>query len=194
MTKHHVIISGTGRTGTTFLVQLLTKLGLDTGFTETTPILPNCNAGLELDIRSPDAPYIIKSPWLCDYLDDVLQDGNITIDHAIVPIRDLFSAAESRRDVKRRTNPADYPAGVPGSLWHAKKPEDLESLLTLQLYKLLYAIAKGSIPLTLLHFPRFVYEPAYLYSTLHFLLRDIRFESFLEAFHATARPEMVHNF
>ena len=32
MAASHVVISGTGRAGTTFLVQLLTHLGLDTGF------------------------------------------------------------------------------------------------------------------------------------------------------------------
>ena len=30
--RHHVIITGTGRAGTTFLMELLTNLGLDTGF------------------------------------------------------------------------------------------------------------------------------------------------------------------
>src|SRR6516164_482379 len=30
--RHHTIISGTGRAGTTFLVKLLTNLGLDTGY------------------------------------------------------------------------------------------------------------------------------------------------------------------
>ena len=29
---HKVIITGTGRAGTTFLMQLLTAIGLDTGF------------------------------------------------------------------------------------------------------------------------------------------------------------------
>ena len=32
MAKRHLIISGTGRAGTTFLVQLLTVLKRDTGF------------------------------------------------------------------------------------------------------------------------------------------------------------------
>lgn len=31
--RPHVVITGTGRTGTTFLVELLTHLELDTGFT-----------------------------------------------------------------------------------------------------------------------------------------------------------------
>jgi hypothetical protein len=62
MSKHHVIISGTGRAGTTFLVQLLTELGLDTGFPDAhSQIFPNCNAGMEYDIRDPKAPYIVKS-------------------------------------------------------------------------------------------------------------------------------------
>jgi hypothetical protein len=55
--KHHVIISGTGRAGTTFLVQLLTALSLDTGFKPgTTPVFAHCNAGMEQDIRKPNAP------------------------------------------------------------------------------------------------------------------------------------------
>jgi hypothetical protein len=32
MMKRHILISGTGRAGTTFLVQLFTALGFDTGF------------------------------------------------------------------------------------------------------------------------------------------------------------------
>lgn len=36
MGKRHIIISGTGRAGATFLVQLFTALGIDTGFTDLT--------------------------------------------------------------------------------------------------------------------------------------------------------------
>src|SRR5258706_14981308 len=75
MTRHHIIISGTGRAGTTFLIQLLTELGLDTGFPKGLTLDLNSRAGMELDIRDPHAPYVIKSPWLCDYLDDVLKEG-----------------------------------------------------------------------------------------------------------------------
>ena len=72
MPRHHIIISGTGRAGTTFLVQLLTELGLDTGFPRAVSQTDaNSNAGMELDIRDIKAPYIIKNPWLCDYLDEI---------------------------------------------------------------------------------------------------------------------------
>lgn len=148
----------------------------------------NCNAGMERDIRAADAPYIIKSPWLCDYLGEV---KDVIIDHAIVPIRDLYSAAESRRDVAKRTDRALYP-NVPGGLWHTEKPEEQEKVLAVQLHKLLSVIAERDIPLTLLHFPRLVEDPAYLYEKLKFL--NIPQQAFGEAFSSTSRPELVHRF
>jgi hypothetical protein len=195
MARRHLIISGTGRAGTTFLVQLLTKLGLDTGVEDIdSAINPNCNAGLESDIRLPDAPYVVKTPWLCDYLDEVLRGGDVTIDHALIPMRELYAAAQSRRHVASTTDPTLYPGGIPGGLWHTDDPGEQETALTHQLYKLLLAIAKHDIPLTLLEFPRLVYEPAYLYRKLAFALGDINYDSFLNVFRAVSRPELVNDF
>jgi hypothetical protein len=84
VTRRHIIITGTGRAGTTLLVQLLTVVGLDTGFSDVTAdVDPNCNAGMEWDLRNPNAPYIVKSPWMCDYLDDLLDQGEVTIDYSL---------------------------------------------------------------------------------------------------------------
>jgi hypothetical protein len=195
MIKHHLIISGTGRAGTTFLVQLFTVLGLDTGFSDLqSAMYENCDAGMEKDIHLPDAPYIIKTPWLCDYLDEVLEAGNRVIDHAIVPVRDLYSAAQSRRDVSSRTDPALYPAGIPGGLWHTNKPEQQEAVLTDELYKLIYTLARRDIPLTLLHFPKLIHDPDYLFRKLEFALPGIGKAEFLEAFQRVVKPELVHTF
>lgn len=195
MAKHHLIISGTGRAGTTFLIQLFTALGLDTGFTDPiSEVLPNCNAGMEKDIRHPDAPYIIKSPWLCDYLDETLVNSDLVIDHAIIPMRDLYSAAQSRRDVTLRADKSLYAGDIPGGLWHTDIPEDQEEVLTNQLYKLLYALAKHDIPATLLYFPRFIHNPDYLYQKILFSLNGIEKEKFLETFQQVAQPELVHDF
>ncbi|MEP0911515.1 hypothetical protein NDI45_11380 [Leptolyngbya sp. GB1-A1] len=91
MPKHHIVITGTGRAGTTFLVRLFTALGLDTGFDDfTSAVHPNCNAGMEWDIHQENVPYIIKNPWLCDYLDKVLESTDTVINYAIVPVQDLF--------------------------------------------------------------------------------------------------------
>src|SRR5437660_11896971 len=73
MNRSHVVISGTGRAGTTFLVQLLTHLGLNTGFDiDKMEVHPIARAGLEMNIRDENAPYIVKTPSLCDSLEDVL--------------------------------------------------------------------------------------------------------------------------
>jgi hypothetical protein len=195
MPKHHLIITGTGRAATTFLVQLLTELRLDTGFTSDSGVLPNCDAGLEWDIRHPDAPYVVKSPWLCDHLDEVLAHGHVAIDHAVVPVRDLFAAAESRRDVSRRTDPDAFaPEAVPGGLWLTDEPDEQESILTHKLYELIVALARHEIPVTLLMFPRLVQDPEYLYRRTRFALGDVGYSGFAEAFRRTSRPELVHDF
>jgi len=73
MIRSHIVITGTGRAGTTFLVQLLTHLGLDTGFdVDTIDLSPIARASLETDIRDPNAPYIVKSPFLCDLAEEVV--------------------------------------------------------------------------------------------------------------------------
>ena len=195
MKKHHVIISGTGRAGTTVLVQLLTALGIDTGFKDlTSGLFANCDAGMEWDIRQLKTPYIIKSPDLCDFLDDFLKGGKIEIDHAFIPVRDLFSAAESRRDVTRRTDTALYRKGAPGGLWRTEKPEQQEIALANQLYNLIYTIAKWDVPVTFLYFPRFIHDPKYLYGKMEVVLKGITYEQFLEVFRQIVQPELVHDF
>ncbi len=209
MSRHHVIISGTGRAGTTFLVQLLTALKLDTGYYNPTSFIapkrwngrlnlkrkvdPKCNAGLELDIRQADAPYIIKSPFLCDDLDELVQGDEIVIDHAIIPMRDLYSAAESRRAVDRDTRTAPDEK-VAGGLMNTKAPEEQESTLARMLHNLFFVIAKHDIPVTLLHFPRLVHDPEYLYKKLCFLFPDMGYDAFLQCFLEMSRPELVHDF
>ena len=196
MARKHIIISGTGRSGTTFLVQLYTALGLDTGFSDVTAdVNRHCQAGLEWDLRRPDAPYIVKSPWLCSYLGEVLANREIVIEHALVPVRDLYAAAESRRDVTRRAEAAGRPTvDVPGGLWHTDQPERQEHMLTGQFYSLAYTLAQHDIPLTLLHFPRIVQDPEYLYRKLAFSLRRVSARRFRATFAAVARPDLVHDF
>ena len=209
MSRHHVIISGTGRAGTTFLVQLLTALKLDTGYYNPTSFIapkrwhgrlnlkrkidPKCNAGLELDIRQADAPYIVKSPFLCDDLDELIREDQIVVDHAIIPMRDLYSAAESRRVVDRNTRAAPDEK-VAGGLMNTKAPEEQESTLARMLHNLFFVIAKHDIPVTLLHFPRLVSDPEYLYKKLGFLFPDIGYDDFLQCFQEMSRPELVHDF
>lgn len=194
MPRRHVIISGTGRAGTTFLVQLLTELGLDTGYTSKTDgVFPNCHAGMERDLREPNAPFIVKSPLICDYLDDVLRQGGAEIVHAIVPIRDLFAAAESRREVHRQSGlPPE--AWVAGGLWGVASPADQEGVLAAQFFKLMATLTRHDVPFTLLEFPRLVSDPEYLYRKLSFLVESVGWDRFLEAFQQVADLSLVHEF
>jgi hypothetical protein len=194
MARHHTIISGTGRAGTTFLVQLLTALGQDTGFAEGGIYYDHCHAGFEWDIREPGAPYFVKSPFLCDILDEVMQSGEIVIEHALVPVRDLYSAAESRRHVVARTAMDLEPDRVPGGLWHTQDPHSQENVLLGKLYQLIYSLARHDIPVTLLHFPRFIHEPEYLISKLRPVLNGIDDEAIRTAFQSVCRPELVHSY
>ena len=149
---------------------------------------------MEWDIRRADAPYIIKSPHLCDYLDDVLEEGDLVIDHAIIPVRDLYEAAESRRDVMRRSDSTPGSGPIPGGLWHTTDPRQQEAVLADQLYKIVLTIAKRDIPMTLLYFPKFIHEAEYLYRKIWTALNGIPYDRFLDAFQHVARPELVHEF
>lgn len=192
MSRHHVIITGTGRAGTTFLIQLMTALGMPTGFKGrySSDIHPLANAGMEWDIRDHRAPYVVKSPWLCDQLDDVLRGHDIAIDHVLVPVRDLFSAAESRRSVSRAAREHD----APGGLWDTADPAQQEDILMAKLYKLMYALAKHDIPVTLLHFPRITRDADYLYEKLKPLLSLSQRWNFHDTFDRVVAPELVHDF
>ena len=83
---------------------------------------------------------------------------------------------------------------MPGGLWHTKNPEDQETILVTQLYKLFFALAKHNVPMVLLLFPRLVKDPQYLYQKIGFLLGDIKYDTFREAFLSISRPELVHDF
>jgi hypothetical protein len=194
--SHHVIISGTGRAGTTLLIQLLTALGLETGFSDPfSKVRPGANAGMEWNIRRrPDAPYIIKSPFLCEYLDEIVSSGSIVVDHAIVPLRDLYAAAQSRRETQKLATPASQSGSIAGGLWRTEDPEQQEAVLTEQLYKLILALARHDIPTTLLYFPRFARDPGYLYAKLAFMMDDISYESFLGAFTEIVKTELIHDY
>ena len=202
--KHKIIITGTGRTGTTFLVQLLTYLGLDTGFKDIDEgMYEICDAGMEYTLVDPSSPYIVKNPWLCDELDDIMRTGEVVIDHAFIPIRNLKDAAASRIHVSEKAKKKKLLSkmkgifkneGVPGGLWHTKKPSEQTSILAQQLYKLIYTITLFEIPHTFLDFPRIIKDPNYLYAKLSPVLGVIDYKEFKHAFDVVANPSLVHDF
>ena len=203
MIRSHVVITGTGRAGTSFLVQLLTNLDLDTGFDKNNLHLSNqSKAGLERNILDDNAPYIVKSPWFCNYVDKVLARPEINIRHIYIPMRELYAAAESRRHVVNEylsALSADERVKVKsnkimGGLMYTENPEEQESMLLSHLYKLLVSLSKTSIPVTFLHYPRITTDSHYLYTKLKPVLGEITFESFSQIHSLSVRPEWVSQF
>ena len=193
---HHCVISGTGRAGTTFLVGLLTRLGIDTGFAPADVILENpAHAGLERTTLKRKLPYVVKSPWLCDRLEEALRrDADLVVDCVLLPVRDLKAAAESRLDVQERTTGSRNGSAVPGGLWLTSDAGAQESILQGQLATLIATVARHDIPLVLLWYPRLVQDPRYLFEKLKFLIPDISASEFERVFYDVVRPDWVHQF
>jgi len=192
MSKRHVVITGTGRAGTTVLVKLLTLVGIDTGFSPHTwhqYFDETGRAGLET-APGMEAPYVVKGPVYCDVLDRWIAETGVTIDHVIVPTRDLYQAAESRRDVFRSTqNPT-----APGGLWDTSKPESQEAVLEDKLRNLFGAIKKWGLPRTLIEFPRFAHEPDYLYQQLRSPFPYLPYGPFRDAFAKIVDTSLIHDY
>jgi hypothetical protein len=207
MARHHVVITGTGRAGTTFLVQLLTRLGMGTGFTleelERRPD-PKVRGGMERDIRREDCPYIAKDPQFCVYAPEALSRSDIVVDHVFVPMRDLQAAAESRRYIHDRAFAEMSPLRrllrtlrrktVAGGLVGTRKPLVQETALLERVYSLCLALSDVHVPVTLLHYPKLVTDHQYLFKKLSPILDKVGHEQFRAAFEASSRPELVHRF
>jgi hypothetical protein len=181
-------------------VQLFTALGFWTGFSIEEAmgrVDEISHAGLERSLVDETNPYVIKSPWYADQLPQALPDGKVEIYAALVPVRGLFEAAESRRRVYRELRSRNLNAlAHPGTLWHTADPDNQEDVLARQFYKTVLALVQHEVPIYLLEFPRLIAEPDYLFTKLAPLMSDhgVAQSEFLQAHRRTARPELVHDF
>jgi hypothetical protein len=189
--QHKLIITGTGRAGTTFLVRLLTALGQDTGYDAESwraDYFAHCDAGLERNLADPAAPYIVKDPALCVTLDGILREGQVVVDHAIVPVRDLESAALSRV----RIGGGD--GTVPGGLVGTDDPGRQQSVLAERFHNLVHTLVEHDVPHTFMLFPRFVYDAEYAFEKLSAAIPELDRNQFMTAYERVADPTKVHDF
>lgn len=186
--KSKIIITGTGRAGTTFLVRLLTELGLDTGFPRDNwqrHVHAHCAAGMEWDLADPAAPRVVKNPDLCERLGPLIASGRVAVERALVPVRDLDSAAASRVRIG---------VGVPGGLVGTDDPAQQRAVLAGRFHQLVETLAAHGVPVTFLHFPRFATDAEYCFTQLGDVLDGIGWLEFEAAFVRVSDPALIHDF
>ena len=186
-TEHHLLITGTGRAGTSFLVKYLAELGLDTHLEDPDGASWDeaAHAGLEdlLLLEQPKhLPYVIKSPWLTEYIDQVLARDDIAIDGVVIPVRNLVEAATSRAVVEMQQRYAGVPGmaqlersweswGVTaGGIIFSLNPIDQARLLAVGFHRLVRILTEADIPTIFVTFPRIIEDADYLFAKVQPLL------------------------
>lgn len=170
-----IYITGTGRSGTTFLIKIFSFLDLDTGFNKDNyaqSIYANCNSGMEKIYN--DKYKIIKNPLILFEIEKVVRDPNIIIKTVIFPIREYIASAKSRESHQFQN----------GGLVNST---DLESQLQFyykSMSEYMYWMTKYNIPTIFLDFDSMVADPLYLYNKLKVVLDefDVSFEHFSVAY------------
>lgn len=197
---HKVVIVGAARAGATLLMQLLTRLGLDTGYNENADAREELgdgdDAGVQRLLDDPQAAYIVKSTHILLELDSVLKSGRYKIDHAIIPIRRLDDAAASRMAVSAPTPQefADSYQHAPADKFACYYAHGQKNALGRSLYNLIHAVAAHDIPHTLIDFPRFAHDPQYLFDKLVPILGAIDYAGFRAAFDDVVDLSLIHPF
>jgi hypothetical protein len=182
--RNHLLIAGTGRAGTSALVRYLTGLGLDTHLSrrgEAGDWHEQAQAGFEdpfLSTIGSHLPYVVKSPWSYQLIEDALADPEIQIDAVIVPVRNLAEAAASRSVVQLQAVHQEAPwmtqmtstwedwGSTPGGVIFSLCPLDQMRLLAVGFHRLLEHLVRADVPIVLLSFPRFATDSDYLYGKL----------------------------
>lgn len=184
--NHHLLIAGTGRAGTSFLVQYLTACGLETQLTlhPDVKLDQHANAGLEdLPIRGAHLPYVIKSPWLYEFVEDLVERDDITVDAVIMPMRDLVEASSSRVILEMRSRYGDDRSNdevrrwetwgmTPGGMVYSLNPIDQARILALGFHETIFALVRKQIPIYFVDFSRMIQDGQYLWSALEPELRN----------------------
>jgi hypothetical protein len=172
--QEKIIIAGTGRCGTTFLMMLFTFLGLDTGFTRNnyfTYLDIESSSGMEnFVITKPHK--IIKNPHYILHVKQIVQ--TVKVKHMIIPIRDYEKSAESREKL----------GGLRGGLWDATNKEEQIQVYYKMMANYMLDMVKYDVPTIFLDFDRMVTSSQYLYESLRKMMEEekIDYETFHRVF------------
>ena len=157
-----ILITGTGRCGTTFLIKLFSFLNFDTGFNKNNYnnyVFANCNSGMEKEYK--ENHYILKNPSFITKIDRIIEDG-INIKKVIIPIRNLSMSAKSR--VNHGNNV--------GGLWCATDEKTQINFYKEILTNYIFWITKYNIDTIFLDFDLMISDKKYLFDKLKNILDE----------------------
>jgi len=166
-----ILITGTGRCGTTFLIKLFSFLDFDTGYNRDNynlSISSNCNSGMEREYT--ENYYILKNPFFMSNIENIIKDTSITIKYVIIPIRDFKMSAKSRLKHGKEA----------GGLWNAE-----DELSQINFYEnifqdYIFISNKYNINTIFIDFDKMINDKTYLFNTLKIILdeKNIDLETF----------------
>ena len=159
-----ILITGTGRCGSTFLIALLAEIGFDC---ELNSIDSRTKGGHEVpvaDLFLAGGPQVMKTPFLLDHF-STLWENRDRVQLVLIPVRNISDAALSRHG-----NTIAFGAGVPGGLWNAETLEDQEGELQGKLLEFILLLVEHGLPYKLLDFRRMTTDPGYLFASLRYSL------------------------
>jgi len=189
MQSQHIVITGTGRAGTSCLVELFDACGFETNRSKL-EYFPEARAGLETDLSSPDAPEVVKAPYLSFALADLIRWGfdPQRVRVIIIPLRELDDAVASRLE-RFESSGLD----APGGLWGNERPSRQKAVLAEAEHGLLVTAGRHNIPVVLLDFPGFVTDADQAWAGLGPVFSErVTREQFLDSHAAVMRPGDVH--
>ncbi len=166
--------------------------------------MPRSPEDLPLLEEPQDLPYVIKSPWLTECIDQILARDDIVIDGVIIPIRDLVEAATSRTVVEMQQRYARLPSmarldqswenwGItPGGTVFSLSPIDQARLLAVSFHRLVRHLTEAEVPTVFVAFPRITGDAEYLFEKLKpFLPTGTALEQAREAHRCVAKSGQV---
>jgi len=169
-----IVITSTGRSGTTFLIILYSLLGFKTGFDDKNIkkyIYTNCNSGLEKGKGEIGKFEVIKNPL---FLNQMSLLNTSQISWVIIPIRDFIKSAKSREYYNKKAG---------GLIGNAKNWSEQVKVYNNSMARYIQDMVKHDLNTVFLDFEKMTSDCEYLYNKIkNTFTKEIQFEFFKECY------------
>lgn len=169
-----IVITSTGRSGTTFLILLYTYLGFTTGFDDKNMksyIYKDCNSGLEKREGDIGKLEVVKNPLFLYKMGELERDN---ISWVVIPVRDFVTSAKSREY---------YNTKAGGLVGGAKNWQDQVNVYKNYMTRYIQDMTKYDLPTVFLDFDKMVSDGEYLFQKLKVTFtKDISLDFFKKCY------------